>query len=96
MSQTCNGCDGSKEKNVPYIVVEGIEARRERRDRRIITALVSITITFILAFTGFAIYTQWMWSQFEVVDESESVSIDSHEGTANYVGNDGDIINGKD
>lgn len=27
---------------------------------------------------------------------TESVAIDSHQGTANYIGNDGDIINGRD
>jgi len=27
---------------------------------------------------------------------SESVAIDSHQGTANFIGNDGDIINGGD
>ena len=27
---------------------------------------------------------------------TESVAIDSHQGTANYIGNDGDIINGSD
>ena len=27
---------------------------------------------------------------------SESVTIDSHQGTANYIGNDGDITNGED
>ena len=27
---------------------------------------------------------------------SESVTIDSHQGTANYIGNDGDITNGAD
>ena len=31
---------------------------------------------------------------FEV--STEAVTIDSHQGTANYVGNDGDIINGAD
>lgn len=27
---------------------------------------------------------------------TESVAIDSHQGTANYIGNDGDIVNGGD
>ena len=33
-------------------------------------------------------------TNYEIV--TQDVTIDSHEGTANYIGNDGDIINGSD
>lgn len=51
-----------------------------------VTALVLMGLMFgcfIYLFTGFEFTT-------------ESVTIDSHEGTANYIGNDGDITNGED
>ena len=93
----CNKCENNAivESNVPYVVVEEIWTKSEARQKRFIVALVAVVITFVLCFTAFAMYSQYLWSQFDYVDETPTVDIDSKDGTANYVGRDGDINNGK-
>ena len=49
-------------------------------------------ITFI-AFIGLLGYTIWLLNQYERVDES--ISQETENGYNNYIGNDGDITNGK-
>jgi len=49
-------------------------------------------ITF-LAFIGLLGYTIWLLNDINVVETTE-VTQDSETGTNNYIGNDGDIING--
>lgn len=49
-------------------------------------------ITFI-AFIGLLGYTIWLLNQYEQVDES--ISQETENGYNNYIGNDGDITNGK-
>lgn len=76
------------QKDVPYIVYESSEARHERIEKRLIIALV-ISVVLLFVSNG-------LWLLYESQYETETVQIDSHEGNANYIGNDGDIINGKD
>ena len=74
---------------VPYIVYEGEMARQERQIKRLIVTLIIILVLF------FASNMAWLyvWNQYEYVDED--VTVDSQDGgNANYIGNDGAIING--
>lgn len=80
-----------EQMTVPYIVHESAMARNERHIRRLVIALI-VSIVMI-AVTNIA--WLWVWNSYEYVGESESVSVEG-EGTANYIGNDGDITNGKD
>lgn len=68
---------------------EGMLARMERSNRRLIVVLI-IALAFL-----FLSNIAWLycWMQYDYT--SESVEIDSHEGTANYIGRDGDITNGE-
>lgn len=79
-----------EEINVPYIVHEGIMARQERIIKRLVIVLV---ITVLLLFASNAAWL-WAWNQYEYVDET--VTVDGKNGVANYIGNNGDIVNGKD
>lgn len=75
--------------HVPYIVYEGEMARQERHIKRLIIMLA------IMLFLFFASNMAWLyvWNQYEYVDED--VTVDSRDGgNANYIGDDGDIING--
>lgn len=76
--------------NIPYIVYESSLAREERQQKRLVVVIV---ILVILLFVTNALWL-YVWNQFDFVDES--VNIDSDEGIANYIGNDGDINNGTD
>lgn len=75
---------------IPYIVYESAEARAERTIRRLIITLVIAVVLF------FASNALWLhaWMQYDYADES--VTVDAGSGTANYIGEDGDITNGTD
>lgn len=93
MSKTCNGCGSDKTPvNVPYIVHESDMSRLERQLKRL--WIVILVLIFLLVGTNCA----WLWyeSQLETVETVEEIVVDADEnGIANYIGNDGDIINGE-
>ena len=76
------------ENDVPYIVFEGEQARNERHIKRLWIALI-ILITLLFASNAIWLYE---WTRYDYLN----VDIDSgDQGTANYIGRDGDITNGK-
>lgn len=77
---------------VPYIVHESSIARMERANKRLVIALVIAVLTI------FASNATWLyvWNQYDYVGDSEDNTIETRDGTANYIGNDGDIVNGPD
>jgi hypothetical protein len=93
MSKTCNNCGSDKTPvNVPYIVHESDMSRLERQLKRL--WIVILVLIFLLVGSNCA----WLWyeSQFETVETVEEIVVDADEnGIANYIGNDGDIINGE-
>lgn len=82
------------ELTIPYFVHEGDMARGERTIKKLLIALV-VAIALIFASNAIWLYA---WVQYDYVssDSSSTVDIDSEDGTASYIGNDGDITNGKD
>ena len=93
MSKTCNGCGSDKiPVNVPYIVHEGDMSRLERQLKR----LWVVILVLILLLVGSNCAWLWYESQFETVETVEEIIVDAEDdGIANYIGNDGDIINGE-
>lgn len=93
MSKTCNGCgEHNLPESVPYIVHESDMSRLERQLKRL--WVVILVLIFLLVGSNCA----WLWreSQFETVETVEEIVVDADEnGIANYIGNDGDIINGE-
>lgn len=93
MSKTCNNCGSEKKpQSVPYIVHESDMSRLERQSKR----LWIVVLVLIFMFVGSNCAWLWYESQFETVESTvEEVVVDADEnGIANYIGNDGDIING--
>ena len=90
-TKECNGCgENHKVADIPYIVHESAMARMERQLKRLwITILVLIVL--LVGTNGV-----WIWyeSQFEDVVTTEVVQENS-DGYNNYIGNDGDIVNGE-
>lgn len=82
------------ELTIPYFVHEGDMARSERTIKKLMIALV-VAIALIFASNAIWLYA-WMQYDYVSTDSSSTVDIDSKDGTANYIGNDGDITNGKD
>jgi hypothetical protein len=84
-------CEACKENraNVPYIVHESAEARHERREKRL---LIAVLIAVILLFASNAMWLcAWMQYDYAVETESYSVDMDAGDGIATYVGEDGGI-----
>lgn len=80
---------------IPYIVYDGEQARNERMIKRLIIALV---LTIILLFISNVLWLRaWTSYDYMTEDSSETVTIDGGtRGIANYVGKDGNILNGAD
>ena len=88
----CESCKNVKSapENVPYIVHEATMARMERHIKRLwIAVIVAVCLLF-------ASNVAWLyaWCQYDYSSE-EIVTVDGKDGIANYIGNDGDIVNGK-
>lgn len=78
-------------QQIPYIVYEGEQVRHERNIKRLIVALVISIVLLFLSNAGWLIYM----AQYDFCAYKNDVDIDSKDGIANYIGNDGDIANGK-
>ncbi len=81
----------TKVQPIPYIVYESEMARTERREKR--NHLTIIILILLLVFTNLA-WLQYEMS-FEDVVVTEIITQDNEDGINNYIGNDGEIINGK-
>ena len=77
-----------KAPDVPYIVYEGEQARNERHIKRLWVALI---VAIIALFASNALWL-YAWCQYDF--ESYEVSTECG-GNANYIGEDGVIINGE-
>lgn len=80
--------------SVPYVVHEGILSRMERSNKRMLIALI-IAVTLLFASNALWLYE---WTQYDYCGEttSQDVTLESKDGIANYIGNNGDISNGED
>ena len=79
---------------VPYVVHESAMARAERHTKALIWVIVLLIVLLVVSNGA------WLWyeNQFEVVEETTTettVTQDNADGYNNYIGNDGDIVNGK-
>ena len=75
-------------KDVPYIAHESAVARLERVIKRMWVLVLSLII--LLAVSNAA----WIWweSQYQTIETT--VTQENADGCNNYIGNDGDIVNG--
>ena len=88
----CENCKKTQNspENVPYIVHESSMARMERQAKRLWIAV--LVLIFLLVGTNGA----WLWwnNQLETVEKWE-ITQENDGGYNNYIGNDGDIVNGE-
>jgi hypothetical protein len=87
----CNNCNSEKTspEAVPYIVHESAMTRAERGSKRLWVVII-LLIVLLVGSNG-----AWLWyeSQFEIVETVE-VTQENADGYNNYIGNDGDVVNG--
>ena len=69
---------------------ERMQAKDERNDRW--RNIIIVILIVLLALTNGA--WLWAWNQYDYTSTQTEVNADN--GTANYIGRDGDINNGKD
>ena len=75
-------------KDVPYIVHEGAVARLERVIKRLYKLIVLLIILLVASLSALI----WFESQVETVETT--ITQENADGYNNYIGNDGDIVNG--
>ena len=75
-------------KDVPYIDHEGAVARLERVIKRMWGLVLLLIILFV------ASHGAWIWweSQYQTIETT--ITQENADGYNNYIGNDGDIVNG--
>ena len=92
MPKTCNNCGTEKTPaTVPYVAHEFAMARAERQSKRLVAVIILLILLLVGSNIGWLVYN----SQFEVVEESTVVTQENADGYNNYIGNDGDIVNGE-
>lgn len=88
-----NNCGTNKNPaSVPYVVHESVMARAERHTK----SLICVIVLLIVLLVGSNCAWFWYENQFDVVEETTTtITQDNADGYNNYIGNDGDIVNGK-
>lgn len=90
--ETCKGKDAHAPESVPYIVHELSMARMERQVKR---GWIALIVAVCLLFASNAAWL-YAWMQYDYTSEEVIVDVNSDDGgNANYIGNDGDIVNGE-
>ena len=93
MAKTCNSCNTNDMAVMPIAQHE----KDQNRLMSIIKRLIAVIVILIMLFVGYIAFDKWRDSRYEDVVETEEIIVDAEDsGTANYIGNDGDIYNGKD
>ena len=79
---------------IPFAAHESAMGREERHIKALVWVIVLLIVLLVGTNAGWLIYN----SQFEVVEETTTettVTQDNSSGYNNYIGNDGDIVNGE-
>jgi hypothetical protein len=94
MSKTCNSCSTNDMAVMPIAQHE----KDQNRLMGIIKWLIAVILVLIVLLVGSNAGWLWYESQFEVVEETTTetnITQDNNGGYNNYIGNDGDIVNGE-
>ena len=91
MAKTCNSCNTNDIAVMPIAQHEKDQNRLMGIIKRLIAVIVILVVLLVGSNVGWLIYN----SQFEVVEESTTITQDNESGYNNYIGNDGDIVNGE-
>ena len=91
MAKTCNSCNTNDMAVMPIAQHEKDQSRLMGIIKWLIAVIVTLIVLLVGSNVGWLIYN----SQFEVVEESTTITQENADGYNNYIGNDGDIVNGK-
>ena len=91
MAKTCNSCNTNDMAVMPIAQHEKDQNRLMGIIKWLIAVIVILIVLLVGSNVGWLIYS----SQFEVVEENTTITQDNESGYNNYIGNDGDIVNGE-
>lgn len=91
MAKICNSCNTNDMAVMPIAQHEKDQNRLMGIIKSLIAVIVILIVLLVGSNVGWLIYN----SQFEVVEESTTITQENAEGYNNYIGNDGDIVNGE-
>ena len=92
MHKTCNSCNTNDMAVMPIAQHEKDQNRLMGIIKSLIVVIVILIVLLVGSNVGWLIYE----SQYEVVEETATtITQDNADGYNNYIGNDGDIVNGK-
>lgn len=94
MAKTCNSCNTNDMAVMPIAQHEKDQNRLMGIIKSLIAVIVILIVLLVGSNVGWLIYN----SQFEVVEETKTetnITQDNDSGYNNYIGNDGDIVNGE-
>ena len=76
--------------NISLVMLESAMMHLQQTNKRLARITICALVLMMFMF-GFFVY---LFTAFEIT--TEDIVIDSSNGNANYIGNDGDIVNGDD
>lgn len=79
---------------IPFAAYQMSEIRWHRRFIAVLLLIAFIVAAFVAAYIINDNKWRELFSEYDI--ESSDFVVDGHEGNANFIGNDWDIINGKD
>lgn len=87
---SCDSCKHEKSEvgPVPYIVHEGEMARNERRERRLLFALI-LSVTLLFASNAFWLYE---WTQYDYASEEVTTTYTQDGEGVNVIGDGNEVI----
>ena len=91
MAKICNSCNTNDMAVMPIAQHEKDQSRLMGIIKWLIAVIVILVVLLVSSNVGWLIYN----SQFEVAEESTTTTQDNESGYNNYIGNDGDIVNGE-
>ena len=95
MDKNCGSCKGKETQapeSIPYFAHDLLRAMMERQTKRGWIALI-VAVCLLFASNMAWLYA---WMQYDYTSEEVIVDVNSKDGgNANYIGNDGDIVNGE-
>ena len=88
--KTCNNCDNHSSEWI-------LSRELARVNKRLFISLILVIILWFSTILGFVIYlNQYDFTSETVTTQNETITVDSGDGgTANYIGNNGDITYGE-
>ena len=88
--ETCKGKETKTPENIPWMAHEFAMVRMERQVKR---GWIALIVAVCLLFASNAAWL-YAWCRYDY-SRDQIVTVDGKDGIANYIGNDGDIVNGE-